>query len=572
MSTHSDIFADNAPPIDMDRLSFVTDTDATEDDILGPGRSLNCLLTSWGFRLDRLLITLARRMGYGPQERVSRALRQCATMRTLPIQSSSCRHQHAVSDELAGIPHHANLDKMLKWISDAPSLLCTMCRDRTVKVLVARSSVRRACQELVHLLNGPNVSSRVISVHYIMALVSFHVAFLDLFASLNAVTSLLRLRTILYLEQECESASLVSSSRRALACLTQSRVLNQIKEFDSLDACITLSGKELHLTRDDTIFTEYMGHLRRTSSHIIELTSDPDVQILAITRLRRFFVTWTSIWFKSSMVDELTFDVVQRWWRCLGECKDHTLQAALTDFLVSLYGPWFWTARPDTLEILLRPLLCFRAQHPDLCEGGGAVQAAAQTIQIGFRRNILWHPAPPMREELNSLKDRLEPGQLMGLMDASDPAASLLLIWEDHPLGGPCQMSFRERAMSSLDLERWINRGGIRREIPPGALEAICKNTVSLILSLSFSSTMMRDVEFIAPLWDKRVRLALASRLKAAAAETSTEVPEVLQEWLSRDVRDDLLELRCTGIVVGSLTDCGRKQPKARVFTLCPQP
>ncbi|EIN13145.1 hypothetical protein PUNSTDRAFT_117058 [Punctularia strigosozonata HHB-11173 SS5] len=109
--------------------------------------------------------------------------------------------------------------------------------------------------------------------------------------------------------------------------------------------------------------------------------------------------------------------------------------------------------------------------------------------------------------------------------------------------------------MTSLDIERWINRGGIRREIPPRALAAICEDAVSSLLSSPFTATTMRDVEFVAPAWEKRVRSALASRLEDAGAASSRNVPEVLHEWLSKEVHDNIAELRCTGIVFGSLTD-----------------
>jgi hypothetical protein len=87
---------------------------------------------------------------------------------------------------------------------------------------------------------------------------------------------------------------------------------------------------------------------------------DSDVQILAMARLRKFFCTWSSIWLKSRMIEDFTFDVIQSWWRSLASSTDPILQYTLSDFLVSLYGAWFWTARADTLQILLSPLICLR--------------------------------------------------------------------------------------------------------------------------------------------------------------------------------------------------------------------
>jgi hypothetical protein len=68
----------------------------------------------------------------------------------------------------------------------------------------------------------------------------------------------------------------------------------------------------------------------------------------------------------------------------------------------------------------------------------------------------------------------------MALSNATDPTAELLEIWE-NPLAPACLSSFHERAMYPVDLERWINRGGIKREIPPEALNTLCQDTVSML-------------------------------------------------------------------------------------------
>jgi hypothetical protein len=152
MQMYMDTLGDYPPPIDLTRLSFVTESDATEDSLPGPGRIVDRFLASWGNRLNGVFTWAARRLGLGPDAMMARALRRSAKLRTLPTPSSTCRHKGTIREALESLPSDANMGRILDYISASPALMCPSCRDRAAGQLVLNGDVRRACEKLVFLL------------------------------------------------------------------------------------------------------------------------------------------------------------------------------------------------------------------------------------------------------------------------------------------------------------------------------------------------------------------------------------------------------------------------------------
>jgi hypothetical protein len=77
---------------------------------------------------------------------------------------------------------------------------------------------------------------------------------------------------------------------------------------------------------------------------------------------------------------------------------------------------------------------------------------------------------------------------------------------------------------------------------------------------------VMKNIQSIAPAWDKKALSALAAHLHASTARGSTW--DRLDKWLTQNYEDDGSDLRCTGIVLGAPASEPEKRVQVRQHVL----
>jgi hypothetical protein len=93
--------------------------------------------------------------------------------------------------------------------------------------------------------SSSNLSSRVLSLNYIMALIALDESFRYIFISLDARAAILRLQRSLILDNSKSQDLLLSPSRRALVLGIESRGLSEIKDLNSLSWSLSNFGEML---------------------------------------------------------------------------------------------------------------------------------------------------------------------------------------------------------------------------------------------------------------------------------------------------------------------------------------
>jgi hypothetical protein len=110
--------------------------------------------------------------------------------------------------------------------------------------------------------SSSNLSSRVLSLNYIMALIALDESFRYIFISLDARAAILRLQRSLILDN--------SKSQDLL--LSPSRGLSEIKDLNSLSWSLSNFGEMLYTFKEDTKFLELLKRMNFQFSNVLCLT------------------------------------------------------------------------------------------------------------------------------------------------------------------------------------------------------------------------------------------------------------------------------------------------------------
>ncbi|KZT20896.1 hypothetical protein NEOLEDRAFT_819641 [Neolentinus lepideus HHB14362 ss-1] len=272
---------DGSPPIS---IVYAPSSTSTISDAIGPGRTMDKLLTFFGDQLTYFISRIsARYLGMGPNVLVGRMVS------SIDWSQRNCRYgfcPHYWPD--GGHKPHIGFSRLPPSTAEVAELLslpfCHSCRESHALSLSASAIFVAGCQKLVNKLRRSSSSASVLIAYHIFILASFHDHTREIFVGLNATEAFNTLIRELRLTSD---RTLILPSRLVLLTLHEDTIIPAVKKFDALEVNLAEAHRWHLPEREQPLL---LPHIVDCLSTLIRSLLDSKLQIIAARRISRSVV------------------------------------------------------------------------------------------------------------------------------------------------------------------------------------------------------------------------------------------------------------------------------------------